>query len=94
MSSTSIPHPALNIKGARFVPANPPTDKQTQYKLDYQIGHNLYRRDHRMAECANDAQRDGYKDAMDAGADAYYASMARDGAYKAVNWNSGSEGWA
>lgn len=58
---------------------------------DYEAGRALYKRGKRLADCASDEAARGWLDAERKGADDYYASMARDGAAKFVNWNSGAD---
>jgi hypothetical protein len=58
---------------------------------DYDTGYALYQADKRLPHNAGAGMRDGWTDALNAGADAYWLAMQQQAsAAKFVNWNSGA----
>ena len=98
------PHPHA-VKHGRFVAPTPEAQAAEEAKVQRQIGRNYYRRGYDLDACTTDAMTQGWLACEAAGErfgwqlskaargeQAYYAEMARDGAARFVNWNSGAEG--
>lgn len=83
------PHRPTVKHAPRFIPAQTEADKRAQYMRDYDAGYALYQADRRLPHNASAGMTDGWTDALNAGAGAYWQAMQQQAsAYKAVNWNS------